>query len=119
MSGDDSRSEVERNKAVVRRVFDEIANQGRFEIIPEIYSPEVVDHDPWPGSRDGLQGIEDSIASLREAFPDLHVSIEDMSADADFVVVHNTWEGTQTGSLLGIPPTGKPVSFKGIVLWRL
>jgi steroid delta-isomerase-like uncharacterized protein len=113
------RSEVERNKAVVRRVFDEIANRGSFEVIPEIYSPEVVDHDPWPGSRDGLQGIEDSIASLREAFPDLHVTIEDMSADGDFVVVHNTWHGTQTGSLLGLPPTGRRVAFKGIVLWRL
>lgn len=110
---------VEQNKKVVGRVFDEVVNEGRLDVIPELYSAEVVDHDPWPGSRDGIQGIVDSIGSLREASPDLTVAVEDMSADGDYVVVHNTWKGTQTGKLLRLPPSGRPVSFKGIVLWRL
>ena len=110
---------VEQNKRVVRRVFDEVVNQGRFDVIPEIYSPTVVDHDPLPGTADGLEGIRESIGGLREAFPDLAVTIEDISAHGDYVVVHNTWSGTQTGRLLGLPATGRRVSFDGIVLWRL
>jgi predicted ester cyclase len=88
-------------------------------LIPEIYSPYVLDHDPLPGTGEGLQGVRDSIGGLIEAFPDLRVTIEDMSAHGDHVVVHNTWSGTQTGRLLGLPPTGRRVTFEGIVLWRL
>lgn len=111
--------ESEQNKAVVTRVFEEVVNEKRLDVIPELYSPAVIDHDPLPGTGEGLQGIRDSIGGLIEAFPDLEVRIEDMSAHGDYVVVHNTWIGTQTGKLMGLPPTGRRVEFGGIVLWRL
>ena len=59
---------VEQNKAIVTRVFDEVVNQGQLDVIPELYSPDVVDHDPLPGTGEGLQGIRDSIGGLLEAF---------------------------------------------------
>lgn len=107
------------NKAIVARVFNEVVNQQRLDVIPEIYSPNVVDHDPLPGTADGLQGIRESIGGLIEAFPDLQVLIEDMSAHGDHVVVHNTWIGTHTGKLMGLPASGRRVEFGGIVLWRV
>jgi len=107
------------NKATVRRVFDEILNEGKLELIDEIYDENIVDHDPLPGAPPGREGVKYSIGGLLDAFPDLHVTIEDMSAHGDFVVVHNVWRGTQSGSLLGLRPTGRTLSFTGVVIWRL
>jgi predicted ester cyclase len=110
---------VEDNKAVIHRVFDEVVNQGRLEVIDEIYSPEVVDHDPLPGAPPGLEGIRYSIGGLRAAMPDLEVVVEDISAHLDKVVVHNTWRGTQRGRLLGRGGSGRRICSTGIVIWRL
>ena len=110
---------VEANKALVRRVFDEVINEGRLEVIEEIYDPNIVDHDPLPGAPPGREGVAYSIGGLLDAFPDLHVTIEDMSAYGNFVTVHNVWLGTQTGRLLGLRPTGRSLSFTGVVIWRV
>jgi steroid delta-isomerase-like uncharacterized protein len=108
----------EENKEVIRRVFDEVVNQGNLDVIDELYSPDIEDHEPVPGAPPGIEGVKYSIGSLREAFPDLIVTIDDMSAHGDMVVVHNTWRGTHLGRLAGVDGTGKQVSFSGIVIWR-
>lgn len=109
----------ERNKRTIRAVFDTFVNKGDFSIVDEIYSPDMVDHQPLPGAPEGLEGVRYTIAGLREGFPDLHVTIEDMSAHADHVVIHNTWRGTHLGEFLGMEPTGRFIEFKGVVVWRL
>ncbi|WP_198942981.1 ester cyclase [Actinophytocola xanthii] len=110
---------TEENKAIIRRVFDEFVNKGDFSVVDEIYRDDMVDHQPLPGAPDGLAGVKYTIAGLRRGFPDLTVTIEDMSAHADHVVIHNTWRGTHDGEFLGIAPTGRRISSKGIVVWRL
>lgn len=112
-------SSVERNKEIVRRVFSEVVNGGNLDVIPELYAPDMVDHDPLPGAPRGIDGVRYSIGGLRAAMPDLEVTIEDMSADDDKVVVHNTWRGTQRGGLLGLAGSGRQTVSKGIVIWRL
>lgn len=109
----------ERNKRTIRSVFDTFVNKGDFSIVDEIYSPDMVDHQPLPGAPEGLEGVKYTIAGLREGFPDLHVTIEAMSAHRDHVVIHNTWRGTHLGNFLGMEPTGKSIEFQGIVVWRL
>ncbi|QIY60582.1 ester cyclase [Streptomyces sp. RPA4-2] len=109
----------ERNKKTIRRVFDAFVNQGDFSVVDEIYSPDMVDHQPLPGAPEGLEGVRYTIAGLREGFPDLHVTIEDMSAHGDHVVIHNTWRGTHLGDFLGAAPTKQVIEFTGVVVWRL
>ncbi|MEU4417020.1 ester cyclase [Nocardia salmonicida] len=110
---------AEANKAIIRRVFDEFVNRGDFSILDEIYRPDVVDHQPLPGAPEGLEGVKYTIAGLRGGFSDLNVTIEEMSAHADQVVIHNTWRGTHDGEFLGLAPTGKRISSPGVVVWRL
>jgi predicted ester cyclase len=107
------------NKIVVRRVFDEIANAGDFNVVDRIYHPDYVDHAPLPGAPPGPAGVRYSIGGLRTAMPDLHVTVEAMSAHADKVAAHNTWTGTHTGDVLGITPTGRRLTFTGVVVFRL
>ncbi|TXS01807.1 ester cyclase [Streptomyces sp. col6] len=109
----------ERNKETIRAVFHTFVNKGDFSLVDRIYSPDMVDHQPLPGAPEGLEGVRYTIAGLREGFPDLHVTIEDISAHADHVVVHNTWRGTHLGEFLGMEPTGRVIEFKGVVVWRL
>ncbi|MFD7028969.1 ester cyclase [Streptomyces sp. NPDC059917] len=109
----------ERNKKTIRSVFDTFVNRGDFSIVERIYSPDMIDHQPLPGAPEGLEGVTYTIAGLREGFPDLHVTIEDMSAAGDHVVIHNTWRGTHLGEFLGMPATGQFIEFTGVVVWRL
>src|SRR3954451_15990107 len=109
---------TERNKATARRVFEEIVNRGEMELIDEIYAADVIDHDPLPGAPDGVEGIRYSISGMRAAMPDLEVTVEDISAHGDTVVVHNTWRGTQRG-LIGFAGRSRTMCSTGIVIFTL
>jgi predicted ester cyclase len=111
-------SSEERNKATIRRVFAEFVNQGDFSLVDELYRPDIVDHAGLPGAPEGAEGVKYTIAGLRAAFPDFQVTIEDLSAHDDMVVIHNTWRGTHRGDLLGTAPTGRTFLSVGIVIWR-
>lgn len=107
------------NQAIVRRVFSDIANNGVYDVADQIYTADYVDHNPFPGAPPGREGAKYSIGSLRAALPDLHVTVEAMSAFEDMVATHNTWSGTHEGEVLGIAPTGRRVSFGGVVVFRM
>jgi predicted ester cyclase len=111
-------STEERNKATIRRVFAEFVNQGDASVVDELYRPDIIDHAGLPGAPEGAEGVKYTIAGLRAAFPDFHVTIEDISAHDDMVVIHNTWRGTHQGELLGMAPTGRTFLSVGIVIWR-
>ncbi len=55
---------------------------------------------------------------MRNAFPDIHVALDDELAVGDKAVVRFTISGTQQGEYLGIPATGKKVAFSGITIYR-
>lgn len=69
MSTVESETARERNKAIIRRVFDEFVNQGDFSVVDELYGDDMVDHQPLPGAPEGLEGVRYTIAGLREASP--------------------------------------------------
>jgi predicted ester cyclase len=111
-------SAEDRNKATIQRVFAEFINRGDTSVADEHYRPDIVDHAGLPGAPEGLEGVKYTIASLRAAVPDFNVTIEDISAHEDMVVIHNTWRGTHLGELLGMAPTGRSFLSVGIVIWR-
>ena len=96
----------EQNKMVVRRAIEEVYNQGQLDVVDELVSDDFVVHF---SSEDfhGPAAMKQYVASLREAFPDLHLTIEDQIADGDRVVTRWTARGTHLGNFQGIPPTGK------------
>ena len=110
---------IENNKALVRRQFEELINRKNLAIIESDMALDFVDHEAVPDLPPGLAGVREWIGRLHQTCPDLHVTIEDIIAEGDRVVVRNTWRGTHTGPLLGIPPTGKRFELKGVVIWRI
>lgn len=108
----------ERNKRVVRRSFDEVYNQGLLDVVDELVARDFVAH---AGSQEihGPDGMKQYVAALREAFPDLHLKIDDQVAEGDRVVTRWTASGTHTGHLRGLPPTGKLGVMSGIDIDRV
>jgi steroid delta-isomerase-like uncharacterized protein len=112
-------SMTEDNKALNRRFVEEVINQGNTDAIDELIDPGVVDHAAPPGFPTGREGAKQFAAMMRSAFPDLHLTIEDMIAEGDKVVMRSTWSGTHEGEFMGIPATGRRVTVSAIDISRV
>ena len=107
----------EKNKAVARRVFEEIFNQSKFEVAYEIYSPDFVNHGLQRSV--GLKEDQEAARGWKDAFPDGKMGIVLMVAEDDLVTDIWTGTGTNTGQGNGLPATGKKVELRGITVWRI
>lgn len=111
---------TEQNKAVVRRMVDEVFNQGNIEAADEFLAPDFAEREELPpGIPRDREGVKQISAAFRGAFPDFRASIDDIVAEDDRVVLRMTWTGTHEGEFMGIPPTGKSVSFGVIDVLRM
>lgn len=109
----------EANKALVRRLYEE-ENNHNVDIVDELMSPDFVMHgDALNPYQKGLEPIKQGARMTQEAFPDLIVEIEDMVAFGDKVMVRLRWTGTHTGSFMGMPPSGKKMSWTAIATNRI
>ncbi len=109
--------ELEKNKAVARRVFDEIFNEGKFEVADEIYAKDFVNHGVH---RDvGLKEDQDAARGWKLAFPDGKMTVLKEIAEGDLVTVLYAGTGSNTGEGNGLPATGKKIEARGITIWRI
>lgn len=99
----------ERNKAGFRRVYEEGLNGGNLAVAEELIDPEFLDHEAHPRGNRGPESLRQLITMLRTAFPDLRFEIEDLIAEGDTVAGRLTMNGTHTGPLMDMPPTGRAV----------
>ncbi len=95
------------NHEVLRQVIEEGFNKGNYEALNPLFAPDYQEHQF--GLKQTLDGLKKDIQYLRTAFPDLHLTIEDLVADGDKVWIRMTAHGTNRGPLLG-PPTGKTMT---------
>ena len=106
----------EANIAAARRVIEEGFSQGNLDVIDEVCAENFVDHDPLLGDQDRA-AAKQSMATYREAFPDLTFTIDDIFAAGDMVVMRWTGTGTFENELMGLQPnheTGSPIHGIGI-----
>jgi steroid delta-isomerase-like uncharacterized protein len=109
----------EENKALARRMFEEVLNQGNISLIDEFVAADVVEHEEMPPEiPPGREGVKAMFTMFRGAFPDFNASVDEVIAEGDKVVVRSTWSGTHQGEFMGIPTTGKRVSFGVIDIMR-
>ena len=107
----------EQNKALAKRVFEELLSKGRFELAEELYAKDFLNH----GIHRDISLAEDQTAlkGWHQAFPDLSIAPEKLIADGDLVAVYWIARGTNTGAGNGLPATGKKVEQSGITIWRI
>jgi steroid delta-isomerase-like uncharacterized protein len=110
------------NKATFRRIVDATnTHDGELisKTIDEVALPDALIRTPLPSQATGVQAIKEVFATLHRAFPDLQVTVEDLVAEGDKVVARNTVTGThQGGEYMGLPPTGKSITYNEIFILR-
>ena len=109
---------TEENKAVVRR-YVEALNKQDLAVALECCAPDYV----WHGARrygvsPDLAGVKQLLTAAMTAFPDAQHVVEDLIAEGDKVVARFTARATHQGEFMGIPPTGKEVTVRGIAICR-
>lgn len=106
------------NKQTVRRLYEEVGNQGKLEIIDEIARTDHIEHNPFPGQTQGREGLKQRVSMVRAAF-NPRFTIEHLIAEGDKVAVMWASDGTHLGEWFGFQPTGKSVSTHGVDIHSL
>lgn len=106
------------NVRLARRIPEEVATQGRLELIDELCSPDVVDHVPF-GDSAGREGFRRNVETMRDAFEDFTAVVDDAIAEGDTVAMRLTLSGTHTGEFMGIPPTNRSFEVSNMVFTRI
>ena len=122
---------IEDNKAIARRLYEEVWNTGNIAVVDELVAPTIVLHYDYPAdipepaeNQSSLEVIKQFVSLLRTTFPDYHFTVELQVAEGDLVVTRGTARGTHQGaywdSTFGdIPPTAKQVTWTETAIDRI
>ena len=104
---------IEANKEIVRR-YQEIYNSNQLDRLSEVLSEDLLTPKIMPGIPQGIEGAKVAHQMMVAGFPDYQTVIDELIAEGDKVVARITMAGTNTGTFMGIPATGKFITFTGI-----
>jgi steroid delta-isomerase-like uncharacterized protein len=108
------------NKELALKVNEEVWNRGNFECLEEMFATDFVQHFlPFGTHTTGLEEFRRRSMKHREAFPDWTEKINMIIAEGDYVALEYTSTGTNTGSFMGNPATGKKISINEISIFRI
>lgn len=110
---------AEENKALIRKVTDEVYSQGNIAAIDRYYAPDWVLHDAPPNAGGDREALKEVLGVIRGGFPDARASIDLVLAEGDLVASRTTAEGTHTREYFGVAPTGKRVTFHQLNIDRI
>jgi predicted ester cyclase len=109
--------ELDANKALLLRLIEEGFNRGNLNVADELVSADSKEHQR--GNHDGIEGTKEVINTLRRWFPDFEMHAEDLVASGDKVWARFRATGTNLGSVMRRPPTGKKMSIDVIDIIKI
>ena len=112
----------EANNAIAEKFFNSVWNKGDFSVLDTLISPDADDHSTvggHPKTEKGSASFRAIVSMFRGAMPDIKLTIDDEVYVGDKVVHRWTLNGTDTGGVMGMPPSGKKLTFTGITTVRM
>jgi len=110
----------EENAGYIRHGIEEIFNRRNMAVADQRFADDIVLHSPAQDEPvRGRENLKSFIRQLHTAFPDMHVTVEDLVAAGDRVVTRCTTRGTQDGEYFGTPPTGHAVTVNEVQIYRV
>lgn len=117
------KSALEENKKLVRSIVEDVWNDWRADLIPQLIAPDYVvyrdPNDPWDGKTIGHAEFRERLEFTRNAFPDHHFAIEDLIAEGTRVAVRWTYTGTHMGDINGFAATGRAFRVPGMTVYEI
>ena len=110
---------TEENKALIRKVTEEIYNQGNLAAIDRYYAPDWVLHDAPSNAGGDREALKQVLGVIKSGFPDVRATIELILAEGDLVAYRIVSEGTHTREYFGVAPTGKRVTLRQLNIDRV
>jgi steroid delta-isomerase-like uncharacterized protein len=110
---------IDQNKNTVTSFIEALFTKGDLGAVEEYLAEEFIGHDPPPGATGDREGMRQTAAMFRAAFPDWHSETGILVGEGDLVVEQFTASGTQRGEIFGAPASGRTVSLPGINIWRV
>lgn len=105
--------------AVVDRYVQEFKNAQRFSVFPRLFAPDFRHHFDFPGRSDGFESFLSVGRELLSAFMSVTVKVEALLNEGDLVVERNHVSAVQRRPFAGVAPTGRPVAWTEIHLYRV
>jgi len=112
----------EQNNAIAEKFFESVWSKGDFRVLDTLISPDAIDHSTVGGKpkmEKGSASFRAIVSMFRSAMPDIQLTIDDEVYVGDKVVHRWTLTGTDTGGVMGMPPSGKKLSFTGTTIVRM
>ena len=103
----------ERNLVSLLHLIEHGFNGDRLDLLDEVLSADVVSHGPVP-IEPGREGLKSAMGALRAAFPDSHVTIDDLAFGGETIYRRWSIRGAHLGDLFGVPPSGRPIALSGV-----
>jgi steroid delta-isomerase-like uncharacterized protein len=108
----------EKNNPLVQ-LYENVINQGNLEAMDELYGPGYINHAAPFGLAKDINGLKRLFHMFIEAFPDQHITAEDIIIHGDKIIGRWALTATHQGTFAGVPATGKPILMTGIDIERI
>ncbi|HUO57327.1 MAG TPA: ester cyclase [bacterium] len=115
----DMKSPVDANKEKLKGFYKDVMNAHNPDAVGDYCTEKFVDHNPDPDQKQGMEGLKAAFKGLFTAFPDLHVTVEQVAAEGDLAIARITMSGTQKGDYMGMPASGKKFKIGGIDIVKI
>lgn len=110
--------QTDHNVEQIRRLIEEVWEQGNVDVADEILHEDIVNHDLMPGAQDGLEGFKHHVEDLRGGSSDLHLEVEFLFGAGEWVTARWRWQGLHDGPIFGIPPSNRRLDVPQLAVWR-
>lgn len=112
-------TKVQRHEHLFRRAY-EIMSTADLADLDELIAEDLVEHAPIPpGFPPGREGLKAFMAEYRTAFPDLRLTMEKYLEQGELGCAVVRARGTNTGSMMGQPATGRPIDITMVDVVRV
>lgn len=109
---------TDQNKKLIEQMFNEVMNGKDLSKVSKYIAPDFI-HRGIPNAKGGPEGFTEVLQQFFSAFPDMRINVEHLLGDGDMVATRGHWTGTNKGSFMGMPATGKQVRVEFIDVWKL
>jgi len=106
------------NQMLIEQLFNEVMNDRKFSLLDQIIDPAFVNHG-IPDAKQRPSGFKQVIEQFLDGFPDMKIQIEQIVSEKDLVATRGYWTGTNSGSFMGMPSSGKKVRIDYIDFWKI